>query len=63
MFGGYSRFLYLCGYYDIGMKREQHSSLKMNSYRCLPYIYGVKSGFSVYSSWLGRLGVKPWFFA
>ena len=52
MFGGYSRFLYLCGYYDIGMKREQHSSLKMNSYRCLPYIYGVKFGFSVYSSWL-----------
>lgn len=28
MFGGYSRFLYLCGYYDIGMKREQHSSFK-----------------------------------
>lgn len=63
MFGGYSRFLYLCGYYDIGMKREQHSSLKMNSYRCLPYIYGVKFGFSVHGSWLGRLGVKSWFFA
>lgn len=31
-FGGYSRFLYLCGGYAIGMECEWYSSFKMNSY-------------------------------